>query len=128
MGILNKIFGASSEAATSKINWIPLTAMDQLIAISKSTKTVGIFKHSTRCGTSMMVKRRFESDFQLEAEDMDLYYLDLIAHRDISNELASKFNVIHQSPQLLIIKDGKCIYDDSHMFISVKNLRAEIKS
>ena len=126
MGILNKIFGASSEAATSKINWIPLTAMDQLIAISKSTKTVGIFKHSTRCGTSMMVKRRFESDFQLEAEDMDLYYLDLIAHRDISNELASKFNVIHQSPQLLIIKKGQLVANESHSSVNSLDLESVI--
>lgn len=126
MGILKKIFGESTASTTSKINWIPLTEMEQLKSISKSEKTVGIFKHSTRCGTSMMVKRQFESDFELNAEEIDLYYLDLIAHRDISNELASKFNVIHQSPQLLIIKKGQLVVDKSHSSVNSLDLKSVI--
>ena len=126
MGLLKKIFGESREVNVSKINWIPLTAIDQLKSISNSARTVGVFKHSTRCGTSMMVKRRFESDFELEAEEIDLYYLDLIAHRDISNELASKYNVMHQSPQLLIIKEDQLVADESHSGVNYLDLKSVI--
>lgn len=114
MGILKNILGSSSESNTPNIHWIPLTDMNQLEIIKKSNKAVGVFKHSTRCGTSMMVKRRFESNFDLTVDEIDLYYLDVLSYRPISNELASLYNLMHESPQLLIIKNNQLIADGSH--------------
>jgi bacillithiol system protein YtxJ len=67
----------------------------------------------------MMAKRRFELDWEELPENMPLYFLDLIQHRDISNQIAQQFHVHHESPQLLLIKDGECILDQSHGGISV---------
>ena len=72
-----------------------------------------IFKHSTRCIISKMALKNFESDFLLH-DLIDAYYLDLIAYRSISNEIAEVFEVEHQSPQILLIKDGKVVYNESH--------------
>ena len=117
MGLFRKIFGEASEPVASKVKWIPLTELSQLEEIATSKKPVGIFKHSTRCYTSKVVKSQFEKRFDCNSELIDMYYLDLIAYRSISNEIASKYDVIHESPQLLIIKNDELIADDSHMGI-----------
>ena len=117
MSIFNSLFGSSSgeEFQNSKVNWIPLTDLGQLneIISSSNEKPVVIFKHSTRCSVSRMVLKQFENEFDLD-DEVDAYFLDLLEHRAISNEIASRFGVYHQSPQLLLIKDGKSVYDASH--------------
>lgn len=117
MGLFNKIFGNSEEAKEEKVlPWIPLNELQQLNQIeSKSaTKTQVIFKHSTRCGISRMVMNQFTDAYQFTEKNLDLYYLDLLNYRDISNEIAAKFQVMHESPQLLVIKNGVVVAHDSH--------------
>ena len=117
MGIFKNIFGSSEHGNQAELNqiWINLEDLGQLneIIIASEEKPVVIFKHSTRCSVSRMALKQFENEFNLQGK-MDAYYLDLIENRAISNEIASKFEVVHQSPQLLVIKNGKCIYNISH--------------
>ena len=124
MSLFDKIFGgAEEENKDSKIGWRQLTDLGQLneiLEISKEKPAV-IFKHSTRCSVSRMALRHFESEFDLEGK-VTPYFLDLLNHRDISNAIATKFEVEHQSPQLLLISNGKCIYDASHNAIEVQSL------
>ena len=101
------------------MNWIQLQSTDQLSEIKNLPGYSLIFKHSTRCSISMMAKRRFELDWDSLPEELPLYFLDLIQYRDISNQIAQQFQVHHESPQLLLIKDGECILDQSHGGISV---------
>ncbi len=89
---------------------------------------VAIFKHSIRCSISSVAKSRLESSWDFDSEKLPIYYLDLITFRNISNLIADRFDIEHESPQLLIIKDGVCIYHASHMSISVKNIHTEIRS
>lgn len=125
MSLFNNFFGASPQEETnSKINWLALTSVSQLDEIedASNSKLVVLFKHSTRCSISRMALRQFENDF--ESNDQILpYYLDLLNHRDISNEIASKFSVVHQSPQLLIISKEKCIYNASHSEIDAEVIK-----
>jgi len=125
MSLFNNFFGASPQEETnSKINWLALTSISQLDEIedASNSKLVVLFKHSTRCSISRMALRQFENDF--ESNDQILpYYLDLLNHRDISNEIASKFSVVHQSPQLLIISKEKCIYNASHSDIDAEVIK-----
>lgn len=117
MGLFNKLFSNSSEEKeTSVLPWVPLTELGQLQDIeSKSvTKTQVIFKHSTRCGISRMVIKQFEADYNVTEKDLDLYYLDILNYREISNNIASTFQVMHESPQLLVIKKGVVVAHDSH--------------
>ena len=129
MSLFNSIFGKSENpsSSTSKINWIPLKDLGQLneiVAISNE-KPVVIFKHSTRCSVSRMALKQFENEFDLE-DKVDAYFLDLLEYRDISNEIASRFGVYHQSPQLLLIKEGKSIYDVSHSDIDAGELKGKL--
>jgi bacillithiol system protein YtxJ len=101
------------------MNWTQLRSTDQLNEIKNLPGYSIIFKHSTRCSISMMAKRRFELDWDSLPEEIPLYFLDLIQYREISNQIAQLFNVYHESPQLLLIKDGECILDQSHGGISV---------
>ena len=117
MGLIKKLFGGSSEPKEEKIlPWIALNNLSQLDAINakSTTKTQVIFKHSTRCGISRMVMNQFVDAYNLRENDLDLYYLDLLNYRDVSNEVGYKFQVIHQSPQILVIKNGVVVAHDSH--------------
>ena len=129
MSIFNKIFGAK-EDATSKVqkvsylNWIPLTSIEQLEEIKEISKTeaVLIFKHSTRCGISSMVIKQFEKLFTEEHQNLKVYYLDLLNYRDISDEVGYTFQVMHQSPQLIAVKNGVSVENASHYEITNTNL------
>ncbi len=108
------------------MNWIDLKSESQLkelIEKSHVTPQV-IFKHSSRCGISSMAKGRLERS--IAPENTDFYFLDLIAYRNISNKVASEFNVYHESPQILIIKNGECIYDESHSSITMNEIEEQI--
>ncbi|MBF2709684.1 bacillithiol system redox-active protein YtxJ [Flavobacterium soyangense] len=129
MSVFSNIFGGSEKQdnSNSKINWIPLNHLEQLdeiVAVS-SEKPVVIFKHSTRCIISSMALKQFEKEYDLE-DKVDAYFLDLLGYRAISNDIASRFGVYHQSPQLLLIKDGKAIYDVSHESIDAGELKAKL--
>jgi len=116
MGLINKIFGGSNEPKEEKLlPWIQLTTLPQLEDIEEKSviKTQVIFKHSTRCGISRMVINQFIEAYDVNA-NLDLYYLDLLCHRDVSNEVGYKFQVMHESPQLLIIKNGVTVAHASH--------------
>lgn len=107
------------------MNWIPLTNEEQLANIKEKSTTVPqvIFKHSSRCSVSSMVLSRLErSD---TPESVDFHFLDLISYRNISNKIAEEFNVHHESPQVLLISKGECVYDESHMGISMDALAEE---
>lgn len=108
--------------------WHQLTDIGQLQNLIHSSQeqsanglTVLIFKHSTRCSISSMALSRLESRWK-DDEKIQTWYLDLLAHRDISNEIASVFNVEHASPQVLLIKNGRCFYHNSHNGISVPDI------
>ena len=125
MSLFNSVFGSSENqnANSDKINWIALQDLGQLneiIAVSNE-KPVVIFKHSTRCSVSRMALKQFENEYDA-ADATENYFLDLITFRDVSNAIASRFNVFHQSPQLLLIKDGIAVYNASHSDIDAKTV------
>ncbi|MDH3215177.1 MAG: bacillithiol system redox-active protein YtxJ [Candidatus Krumholzibacteria bacterium] len=97
-------------------------SLRQLIDRSRYVPTV-IFKHSTRCGVSHFAKKQLERDWDLAADAVDVYYLDLVAHRDVSNDVSIAFDVRHESPQILLIRDGESIYDTSHQGVSVQAIK-----
>lgn len=102
------------------MNWIPLESAEQVHEIKQQKGYSIIFKHSIRCSISLMAKRRLEMDKDHLPEKLPVYFLDLIKYRDISNQIAEDFQVHHESPQLLVIKDGECILDQSHGQISIE--------
>ena len=126
MSLFNSIFGNSEEKkeTVSKLNWIPLQAIQQLDEIVKASndKPVLVFKHSTRCSISRMALKQFEQDFDWH-DAITLYFLDLLAYREISNEIANRFGVVHQSPQILLIKNRKSVFDASHSDIDATVLK-----
>ena len=100
------------------MNWIPLDRIEQLEEIRKSNEYSIIFKHSTRCSISLMARKKFELEWDSLPAGIPVYFLDLLSHRNISNSISEIFHVHHESPQLLLIKNGECIYDASHGEIS----------
>jgi bacillithiol system protein YtxJ len=102
------------------MNWIPLERIEQLEEIKRSNEYSIIFKHSTRCSISMMAKKKFELDRDSIPAETPVYFLDLLNYRSISNAIADQFKVHHESPQLLLIKNGECIYETSHGEISAE--------
>lgn len=100
-----------------------MSQLEDINAASESEKIM-IFKHSTRCSISSSALNRLERNWNNETDSVKIkpYYLDLIAHRNISNGIAQKWNIEHESPQVLVIENGKCTYHNSHMGIDYNEL------
>lgn len=103
------------------MNWISLETEDQINLLKSQEKPSIIFKHSTRCNISNMALKFFEKEWD-GSKDVTLYFLDIIANRTISNQVAETFQVHHESPQVILVKNGDCILDASHQDISAKEL------
>lgn len=105
------------------MNWIPLNDLLQLDAIDQASQEQPqvLFKHSTRCNISA------DAYDELRQTDTQLYYLDLLRYRHISDEIARRYGVVHQSPQVLVISKGVCIFNESHWRIRAAVLEAQIQ-
>lgn len=108
------------------MNWIDLINAEQITVIKELSKTRPqvIFKHSSRCSISSMAKSRL--DRNEPPESGDFYFLDLIKFRSISNKIAEDFAVHHQSPQVLVIKNMECVYEESHSGIQMDEIAAQM--
>lgn len=111
------------------INWSSLTRQDQIQEIIEESKQkpVIIFKHSTSCSISATAKTRLERQWdESSLAEIKPYFLDLLTYRPISNQVASTFGVMHESPQLLLIRNGKCQYDASHLGIRLDEVKKHL--
>ena len=124
MGFLDQIFGKKEDQDHSKSLWKKIESQKDLdAAIEKSSQQkVLIFKHSTKCFISKTVLRSFEKQMQESDKNFGYYFLDLLAYRSISNEIESCFDVVHQSPQLIVLENGKAIYNASHQNIDLDKI------
>ena len=135
MGFLDKLFNTKStqqEETTSKSNftWRQLEDILQLDAVEELSeeKLVVIFKHSVSCGISNMVWHQFQNNIDFTNEHIEMLYLDLLANRDISNEITRRFRVLHQSPQILVIQNKEVIHHASHSAIRLSNIKELLPS
>lgn len=129
MGLFNKILGSKvKEEKETNVNWIPLNSLEQIKTIKELSKseTIFVFKHSTRCGISSMVIKRFENLFDSSMNNIKVYYLDLLNFRAISDEVGYSFQAQHQSPQLLIIRNEVAVLNVSHYDITTVNIQKHL--
>lgn len=111
------------------MNWKKLTEAAQIEEIKELSKKkpVLIFKHSTRCSVSSMSLDRLLRNWKTEdGEKVVPYFLDLIAFRKLSDQIEDEFGVPHESPQVIIIREGKAVYDNSHYGISYPEIMAQV--
>lgn len=111
------------------MTWHPLTSAEELDALltESATRPVAIFKHSTTCSISATAKNRLDRQWDgVVGEAVKLYYLDLHRYRPVSNEVAARLRVVHESPQLLLIQDGVCTYDASHLGIRAEAVKEKV--
>ncbi|MBZ9650818.1 bacillithiol system redox-active protein YtxJ [Psychroflexus montanilacus] len=130
MGFFDQLFNTKStqkevETNSSNFTWRTLEDISQLDAVEKLSeeKLVVIFKHSVTCGISNMVWHQFQNEIDFTNDHIEMLYLDLLAHRDVSNEITRRFQVLHQSPQILVIKNGEVLHHASHSAIRLSNIR-----
>lgn len=111
----------------STLVWNNLSSIDQLTDLENVSMEIPvlILKHSTRCSISDMAKNRLELYWDHEVP-LKPYYLDLLAHREVSNEIAARYHVPHQSPQILVLKNGQTIYSASHNEIDYTTLKRHL--
>jgi bacillithiol system protein YtxJ len=129
MNFLKNIFkentSNSTESTNENVKFFTLDNMEQFDEIDEisQTKPVVLFKHSTRCSISRMALKQFDAEFNYPEEKIEWYLLDLLNHRDLSNEIASRYNVVHQSPQIVVIRNGKAVFNESHDSIAAEDLK-----
>lgn len=129
MSFFKNIFGENKSENEQNENenakFFTLDNIEQLNEIDEisNTKPVVIFKNSTRCFISKTVLKQFEAEFNYSVDQIDWYLLDLLNYRDISNEIAHRYNVTHQSPQIIVIRNGKAVFNESHDGISAEDLK-----
>lgn len=105
-------------------NWIPVLSekdIEQIKVQSQKTPCL-IFKHSTRCNISSIAQYRLNDDWNFAEERIRPYFLDLLKYRSVSNTIAEVFQVHHESPQVLLIVNGECVYDASHLGVRVDEI------
>lgn len=95
--------------------------IDTILEKSKEKMQI-IFKHSTVCPISRMSHDKMKAEYPLNEENADIYYIGVIEQRPISNYVAEKLKVQHESPQMIVLKDGKSIFNESHLMIDPKIL------
>ena len=120
---------ARVKSGTTDMNWIKLENMEGLKEAHQLSfeKPVVIFKHSTRCATSSLVLNKLERKWsEDETNGTPAYFLDLIRYRDVSNAIESQYGISHESPQILILENGKATYDASHFYISYDDVLKKI--
>ena len=124
MNTLEKKLGQETGVSATAVRWIKLETELQMEEIKSNSnqKLQLIFKHSTRCIISKMALKQFEKEYDF-ADQMDLYLLDLLQNRDISNQIATNYDIQHQSPQLILIQNSKAIYNASHENIEASTLK-----
>lgn len=129
MSFFKNIFKENANTSKEEIKetakFYTLDKMEQFDEIDEisQTKSVVLFKHSTRCSISRMALKQFDAEFNYPEEKIDWYLLDLLNQRDLSNEIASRYNVVHQSPQIVVIRNGKAVFNASHDSISAEDLK-----
>jgi bacillithiol system protein YtxJ len=128
MGFMDKLFKSQRDIVKEEltgIQWEPLESVDQLdnIINNSTIKPKVIFKHSTRCGISRMVLNQFEKGYESNEDEVTYYFLDLLNYREVSNAVAEKLNVVHQSPQLIILYDKEILHIESHQGIDIKKVQ-----
>ncbi len=109
------------------MDFTPLESEEQLSEIKKASGYNVIFKHNTTCPISKSVRSKFEEEADTLPEVSSVYFLDLLANRNLSDTVAEEFNVEHQSPQLLLIKDGRCTYNEALYDISAQQTAGAIE-
>lgn len=114
--------GLFSISNKKRLPWTDITAVDQLHEVLElaKEKPVLLFKHSTRCSISAMALNSFENKWNNENERCDLYFVDLLKHRDVSNAIAEEMKVTHQSPQAIVWNGSEVLYHASHSSIDVR--------
>lgn len=111
------------------MEWKILDSVDQLnqLLLTPDVGTFAIFKHSTRCSISTMSKNRIERNWDELPGGFNLYYLDLLTFRQVSDAISQQLGVEHESPQLLLVENGKCVFHSSHSSIDITELTQIIK-
>lgn len=125
MSFFDKIFGGNSnETSDQKSFWQNIKSEEDLEKAIESSyqHKIAIFKHSTSCFISKTVLRNFEKEVENTDQKVEVYYLDLLAHRPISNKIAEDFGIRHESPQLIVIENGKPVNSASHQDISLSQI------
>jgi len=123
MSFFDSLFSKSPQKQND-FPWNILTSdeqIDSLVEKSKESRII-IFKHSTRCSISSMVLNQFQNRASKD-ENTPFYYLDLLSYRNVSNCIAEKLQVYHQSPQAIVLKNEDVIEHASHSdILNMKNL------
>ncbi|MBP7498467.1 MAG: bacillithiol system redox-active protein YtxJ [Chryseobacterium sp.] len=124
MGFLDQLFGKKTESEQVNKWWRKLESEKDLeTAVQKSFQSkVLIFKHSTRCFISKTVLKSFEKQIETLDKNYTFYFLDLLENRALSNEIETRFDVVHQSPQLIVLENGKATHNASHQSIDLEKV------
>jgi len=116
------------EDLISTVQWTDITDVSQLDALEAESQSIPVvvFKYSTRCNLSTFTLKKFEKKFDFEAGEAKPYFLDLRAFRDISDEIATRYGIAHESPQIILIKQGRAVYYANHEHIKFENLKRRV--
>ena len=121
--------GLFTRNSSAKLNWEQVKEVKQLQSIfqSEEDEYLLFFKHSTRCSISSMMLNRFEAEWKLDLSACQLLFIDLVAHREVSNFLSEWTGVVHQSPQVILVHKGKVLYHASHSSIDADEAQRIVK-
>jgi bacillithiol system protein YtxJ len=123
MGLIKSLRGLMNNQPEGETYWrIPENKNDVDSILNNDDKPQIIFKHSSRCGTSILSKSSLDSGMESISQKADVFMIDVVAMREISNYVAEVTGVKHESPQLLLIKNGEVFWHASHGEVRIDKL------
>lgn len=105
------------------MHWINLDSAARFDALLETEKVFAVFKHSTRCSISTNARYRLEREWIF---DIPVYEVDVLRQRELSMHIAERSGIRHESPQLILFRDGQPVYHGSHTFIFVSEIESEL--
>lgn len=98
--------------------------IDQAFQASETTPIL-IYKHSPICHLCDLAILEVQKFIAAEAKQFEFYQVDVIAQRPLSQLLEQRLNVLHESPQLLLVWKSICRWNLSHRHITQKKIKSE---
>ena len=98
-----------------------LDDLDRILAAS-GDRPLLLFKHSYTCGTSAEALDELVAHLNERPADASYAMVTVQSHRDVSNAVARRLGVRHETPQALLVRDGRAVWSASHFRVTAAAL------
>jgi bacillithiol system protein YtxJ len=95
--------------------------------VASAIELVGILKHGRTCGTSAMAEEEVLEFLESGRCAVPVWRVEVWSHRDVSNAVAKRFGVRHETPQVLFVRGGQVVWNASHFRVTAAAIEQKLR-